>query len=82
MHARLDGGCGGVGGPGEEGAEGEVLDDGEFGEDFGVVHFYHALVCVRVFGWVGCWVGGEVGAVENRGAFAAHRAYVRDGSPC
>ena len=27
----------------EEGAEAEVLDDGEFGEDFGVVHFYHAL---------------------------------------
>lgn len=29
--------------PGEEGAEGEVLDDGEFGEDFCVVHFDHAL---------------------------------------
>ena len=29
--------------PGEEGAEAEVLDDGEFGEDFGVVHFEHAL---------------------------------------
>lgn len=28
---------------GEEGAEGEVLDDGELGEDFCVVHFYHAL---------------------------------------
>ena len=30
--------------PGEEGAEGEVLDDGIFGEDFGVKHLDHALV--------------------------------------
>ena len=29
--------------PAEEGAEAEVLDDGELGEDFGVVHFEHAL---------------------------------------
>ena len=32
-----------VGGEGEEGAEGEVLDYGEFGEDFCVVHFDHSL---------------------------------------
>ena len=25
-----------------------MLDDGEFGEDFGVVHFEHALVCSGV----------------------------------
>ena len=29
--------------PAEERAEGEVLHDGEFGEDFCVVHFDHAL---------------------------------------
>lgn len=28
----------------EEGAEAEVLHDGELGQDFGVVHFQHALV--------------------------------------
>lgn len=30
--------------PGEEGAKGEMLDDGELGEDFDIVHFNHALV--------------------------------------
>jgi hypothetical protein len=29
--------------PGEQRAEGEVLDYGEFGEDFCVIHFYHTL---------------------------------------
>lgn len=29
--------------PGEQRAEGEVLNDGEFGENFCVVHFNHAL---------------------------------------
>jgi hypothetical protein len=29
--------------PAKEGAEAEVLDDGEFGENFCVVHFDHAL---------------------------------------
>ena len=32
-----------VAGPLEEGAEREVLDHGELGEDFCVVHFEHAL---------------------------------------
>ncbi len=43
--------------PAEEGAEAEVLDDGEFGEDFCVVHFDHSLevfssigLSVHVFG--------------------------------
>lgn len=44
----MDGGRGrgrvGVGVEAEEGAEAEVLDDGELGQDFGVVHFDHALV--------------------------------------
>ena len=43
MHCGLDFAGVGVWAEGEEGAEGEVLDDGEFGEDFCVVHFYHAL---------------------------------------
>ena len=43
MHACGDGRGGGIGGPGEEGAEGEVLNYGEFGEDFSVVHLDHAL---------------------------------------
>lgn len=37
----------GVAVPAEEGAEAEVLDDGELGEDFGVVHFEHALGRLR-----------------------------------
>lgn len=43
----MDGWWGGNGGwvlvPTEEGAEFEVLDDGELGEDFDVVHFEHSL---------------------------------------
>ena len=34
----------GVAVPAEKRAEAEVLDDGELGEDFGVVHLEHALV--------------------------------------
>ena len=41
--------------PAEEGAEAEMLDDGEFGEDFGVVHFKHALgyISERLRGFMG-----------------------------
>lgn len=48
MHASLNLRGGGVGGPAEERAEGEVLHDGEFGEDLCVVHFDHALVVVSL----------------------------------
>lgn len=48
MHCGLDFAGVGVWGEGEEGAEGEVLDDGEFGEDFCVVHFDHALILLLI----------------------------------
>ena len=43
MHTGLDLGGIRIGGPAEKGAEGEVLDNGEFREDFRVVHLDHAL---------------------------------------
>lgn len=30
--------------PAEKGTEGKMLDDGEFGEDLGIIHFDHALI--------------------------------------
>lgn len=85
MAGHVYGGCGGGGVgialPAEEGAEGEVLHHWEFGEDFGNVHFQHALfflervVSARVFvpllsGGGKCKIGEE--AVGNTKSLTLH----------
>ena len=43
----------------EQRAEGEMLHDGEFGEDFCVVHFKHALNSVSVYVYKICRIKNQ-----------------------